>query len=196
MKSRILLTNALLALLSLSIGAAGAATPSPAKSEHDKGVEAAAKKSYEEAVTHFTKAIELDSKDVAPYLERAVSNMHLKQFRKAIDDCKVVVATDKAHKAEQREANMIAAGAANMLGEWAEAADYSSKAIAIAPGALVYADRAMAYKGQNKLPEALQDIDQAIKLNGKRGGFYQLRAGIYEAMAKADRAKAAELAKK
>ena len=59
MKSRYLLTNTLVVLLSLSIGAASAAAPSsPAKSDHDKGVEAVAKKSYEEAVTHFTKAIE------------------------------------------------------------------------------------------------------------------------------------------
>lgn len=197
MKSRNLLTNTLVALFALSIGAASAAAPSsPAKTEHDKGVELAAKKSHEEAVSHFTKAIEADPKVVAPYLERAVSNIHLKQYRKAVDDCKAVLGNDKAHKAEQREANMIAAGASNMLGEYSEAVTYASKAIEIAPGPIVYADRAQAQKGLGHLSEALQDIDQAIKLNGKRGGLYQLRAAIYEGMAKADRAKANELVKK
>lgn len=196
MKSRYLLTNTLVALLSLSIGAANAASPSPAKNAHDKGVELAANKSYDEAVTHFTKAIEADAKDPAPHLERAIAYMHLKEFRKAIDDCKAVLSNEKAHNAEQREAFMIAAGAANQLGEWAESADFATKAIGVAPGALPYADRAMANKNLGKLPEALQDIEQAIKLNGKRGGFYQLRAAIYEQMAKADRAKSRELDKR
>lgn len=185
----------LLVSMSFAVGAAYSATPSasPAKDPHEKGTGLVSKQSYEEAIAHFDKAIQLDPKDVAPYLERAICYMHLKQYRKAIDDCKSVLSNDKAHKKEKREAYMIAAGAANMLGESAEAIDYSSKGIALEPSALAYADRAVAYRKLGKLEDALLDANQAIKMDPKGAGYYDLRSTVYNLMARSDRAKSKEL---
>lgn len=194
MKSRFTLTNALALMLSLSVSAAFA--DSPAKSEHDKGVELAAKSSYEEAITHFNKAIELDPNDSGPRIERAIAYMHLKDYKKTLEDCDAVAGNDKVKKGDKREAYMIGAGASNMLGDYAKSVDYATKAISIYPGALIYADRALAHKQLGHLSEALADADQAIKLNANSASLYALRGAIYGQLARADFSKVKELGSK
>ena len=203
-KPNCLLTGAIV-LASMSVclisNDAFAATPSASKKEtspatevHAKGTSLAAKKDYQAAIAEFDKAIALDPKDVAPYLERAICYMYLNNYTKVIEDCKFVIENGKAHKKEQREAMMIAAGASNMSKNYAAGLDYSTKALAIEPSALIYADRAVSNKELGKLSDALADCEQAIKMDSKRGGFYVLRAAIYEQMAMADRKKAKTLA--
>lgn len=178
--------NLALAALLCSFGTAALAEDA----SFAKGIELIGKKQYKEAVSSFDDAIKADAKNSEAYLERALCNFHLANYEKVIEDCKEVSGHDAAHAVSKRQAYMMMAGAQNAIGRYDDAIASCGKAIAIGPKAsLCFSDRAYAQQRLDRLDEALKDCNEAIKLDPKHASNYQMRATIYELMAKKDRSK-------
>ncbi|MBX9689833.1 MAG: tetratricopeptide repeat protein [Candidatus Obscuribacterales bacterium] len=181
------------ALIVAMTGSALAATPENA--DYSKGSELLAKKNYQEAIASFDKAIQADAKHMEAYMDRALCNFHLGNYKKVLEDCNAVAEEKSpAHQISRRQALMMAAGAHNALGEYDEAVKSCDKALSLAPKAsMVFVDRAFAYQQLKRLDEALKDCNEALKINPKLANAYQLRAQIYQSFAKQDLAKYNEL---
>jgi tetratricopeptide (TPR) repeat protein len=176
----------------LAIGSAFAATSG--SDDYSKATELVEKKSFQEAIPFLDKAIQTNPKLADAYMDRALCNFHLGNYKKVLEDCKEVTALESAHQVTKRQAFMMSAGAHNALGEFSDAVEASTKAIGMAPhSSLCYSDRAFAYKQMSRFDEALKDVNEAIKLDPKHASNYELRASLYETMSKQDRAKYRQL---
>jgi tetratricopeptide (TPR) repeat protein len=181
----------LTAALFLSLAILPSAHAAGAGSEdYDKASDLMSKKSFAEAITSLDKAIQADPKHGEAYMDRALCNFHLGNYKKTLEDCDAVAKQDSAHEVLKRQAFMMSAGAHNALGEYEAAVQSADKAIALAPKAsLCYSDRAFAYKQLHKIDEALRDVNEAIKLDPKHASNYEMRASILEFLAHQDRAR-------
>ena len=162
--------------------------------DFEKGLDLVAKKSYQEAISSFDKALQSNPKLWDAVLERALCNLHLTNYKKTIEDCRSVCSQADASALLKRQAYMLSGGAHNALGEYNDAIDDCSKAIESDPkSSLPYSDRAFAYKQLHRFDEALRDCNEAIKLDPKHASNYGMRAAIHASLMRADLAKVREL---
>ena len=180
--------------IAISLANGGALAATAGADDYGKASELVEKKSFQEAVPFLDKAITANPKLADAYMDRALCNFHLGNYKKVLEDCKEVTTLDSAHQVTKRQAYMMSAGAHNALGEFNDAIESATKAIGLAPHAsLCYSDRAFAYKQTGRFDEALRDLNEAIKLDPKHASNYEMRASLYETVAKQDRNKYRQL---
>lgn len=182
---KVLLAAVLTSVVSSSVLAASA----PGADDYQKASELLAKGSFQEALTYLDKAVKADPKNAEAFMDRALCNFHLGNYKKVLEDCKEVTSNPTTQQQTVRQAYMMSAGAHNALGEYNDAVQSSDKAIGLAAprASLLFSDRAFAFKQLKRFDEALRDVDMAIKLDPMHASNYELRASIFEMIAARDR---------
>ena len=157
--------------------------------------EAERQKGYNDAITHYTKAIDLKPDLVEAYNNRGVAYRHTGDFSAALSDF------NKAIELSPEDAGVyIDRGLAyDRQGDFSAALDDYSKAIGLSPeNAWFYGIRGFAYDGQGDFSAAISDFNKAIELSPEDAWFYSNRGVVYAgqgdfAAAISDYSKAIEL---
>lgn len=140
-----------------------------------RGLDAANKQEYYEAVTYFSKAIKLSGTDddsVNSYYNRGTAKLKLGQYSEAIQDY------DEAIKLNSRfvEAYNNRGAIKATLGQYAESIQDYDKATELNPKyEQAYYNRGTAKAKLGQYTEAIQDYDKAIELNPKYAQAYYNR---------------------
>lgn len=163
------------------------ATAPPYLTLHQQGLELAEKKNYDEAISAFTKGINLNPKYAEAYKHRGNAYMEKEQYDAAIADYTKYIQLDS--KSAQIFHNR---GRAYQLKKLYDQAinDYS-KAIEIDPkAAFRYVDRGSAYYFKKLENQAIRDYSRAIELDPKLVLAYQWRGDAYMVRKQKDLAEA------
>ena len=136
---------------------------------------------YDDAITDYNQAIDLDSNIAAAYYNRGVAYTKLGKYAEAIGDLTQAIALDPQDAAAYNNRGI----AYRNLGKYAEAiADYD-QAIALDPKyAVAYSNRGVANNHLGKYAEAIADYTQAIVLDPKYAVAYSNRGGAYAELGK------------
>jgi len=139
------------------------------------GTTAANKSDYDAAIAVWTKAIEIDSKDVNAYCNRGNAWYDKGDYDKAIADWTKVIKIDSKH----------AIAYYNRGNAWASKGNHSkaiadyTKAIEIEPKhAFAYGNRGLAWGEKGDYDKAIADFDKAIEIGPKCGLAYNNLAWI------------------
>jgi len=177
--------------------------------EKEKGAEAYKKKDFDAALTHWTKAIELDPEDMVHKTNRAAVYFETKKYEEAIKDCKDAIEEGRKHFADFK---LIARAFARMGNAYAKLEQYASAIDAYNRSltenrtpevlqALQKVEKAKKEKEENdyispelsaqekekgneffkknQYPEAIKSYTEAIKRNPTDHTIYSNRAGAY-----------------
>ena len=136
---------------------------------------------YDDAITDYNQAIDLDSNIAAAYYNRGVAYTKLGKYAEAIADYDQAITLDPQDAAAYNNRGI----AYRNLGKYAEAiADYD-QAITLDPKyAAAYNNRGYAYDDLGKYAEAIADYTQAIALDPKDAGAYNNRGYAYDDLGK------------
>jgi tetratricopeptide (TPR) repeat protein len=133
---------------------------------------------YGDAITDFTKAIELDPKDITAYNGRSFAYSRTGQHDKAI--------ADAARAIELGPENALAyqsrAGAYEGKKEYEKAIEDWGKAIELAPAEYNILSRARLYRNSGQNYKAIGDYTRLIKLNPNKPAGYWFRAPAFYEM--------------
>ena len=149
----------------------------------------------QDALSEYSKAIELDSNCAAAYYNRGIVYGNLGQHENAIKDYDKAIELDPNYvNAYYNRGNVY-----ENLGQHENAIKDYDKAIELySNDAVAYNNRGAGYEKLKKYEKAIEDYTRAIQLNPEYKNAYLNRAGAYsaigeEALAEADRKKAEEL---
>ena len=136
---------------------------------------------YDDAITDYNQAIDLDSNIAAAYYNRGVAYTKLGKYAEAIGDLTQAIDLDPKYAAAYNNRG----AAYDDLGKYAEAiADYD-QAIALDPNyAVAYNNRGYAYDDLGKYAEAIADYTQAITLDPQYAAAYNNRGYAYDDLGK------------
>jgi tetratricopeptide (TPR) repeat protein len=138
-----------------------------------------------DAVTYFSKAIELNPKLAKAYSSRGVEFLSLGQRAKAVSDMDKAVELD--NKSAEAYFNVATLNVASR--QDAKALANFSKAIELKPiFPAAYKARGRAYVKAGRNPEAVSDFAKAIELNPKDAEAYFLLGNFYAQSGKSDKA--------
>lgn len=160
-------------------------TPRTAADYNLRGVRYFLRARYDDAITDFSKAIELDPKFARAYANRADSFRRKKDYDTALADCAEALRLDpRDPPAYNVRGNVFAA-----QGDKAKAiADYS-QAIQLDPrNGAAYANRAEAHYDRGEWDQAIADYDDATRLAPEYARAYNGRGNAYLAKKDYDRA--------
>ena len=162
---------------------------------HQQGLELTEKKNHGQAISAFTKALNLNPKYAEAYKHRGNAFMEKKQYDEAISDYTKYIQIDP--KSVQIFHNRGLAYQAKKLYDNA-ISDYS-KAIELDPkAAYIYLDRGSVYSLKKLDDQAIRDYSRAIEFDPKLVPAYELRGNSYlaakqKALAEVDFKTAAQL---
>lgn len=143
----------------------------------EKGYAASMSGNHTEAITAYSKAIELNPQFALAYNNRGAVYAKLGNYSQAIKDY------DKAIKLSPQDAgNYHNRGNAYVeLGNYNQAIKDYDKTIELNPRhADIYASRGVAYSRLGNYNQAIKDYDRAIKLNPQDAVTYGLRGSLYD----------------
>ena len=131
---------------------------------------------YDDAITDYNQAIDLDSNIAAAYYNRGVAYTKLGKYAEAIADYDQAITLDPQDAAAYNNRGI----AYRNLGKYAEAIADCTQAIALDPKyAVAYSNRGDANNHLGKYAEAIADCTQAITLDSKYAGAYNNRGIAY-----------------
>lgn len=141
---------------------------------------------YENAIGHYTKAIELDAKNPQLYLERAWAYERLREYDQVIADAIRSINLDS----KNAEAHQIRGLGYGALGRYTEALKDLDQAISLKPRyALAYRNRALANFKLGRYEKAIDDTTAAIRIDVKERDSYLIRAFAYDKLSKREPAR-------
>lgn len=131
---------------------------------------------YTQAISDYTKAIELNPKDAVAYNSRGITYKKLGQYTQAISDyTKAIELNSKYAMAYNNRGN-----AYYYLGQYTQAISDFTKAIELNPeDAEAYCNRGLVYKKLDQYTKAISDYTKAIELNPKYALAYYNRGFAY-----------------
>jgi tetratricopeptide (TPR) repeat protein len=130
----------------------------------------------EQAIAHFTKAIELNPAYAPAYNHRGLSYATQGKHDQAIDDFTQAIKLDPNHTGTY----VTRAISYTRLGRFPEAIADFTKAIKNAPTyAAIYTHRGIAHSGQGNYAQALTDYNKALELEPNNAKAYYYRGNIY-----------------
>jgi len=140
---------------------------------------------YQEAIEHYTEAIQLDLNNAVAYYNRGLTYHRLGQNQRAIEDY------DKAIQLDPNDA--LAYGsrgyAYGHLGESQRAIEEYDKAIQLDPyGSIAYYNRGYDYYNLGEHRRAIEDFDKAIQLDPNYAEAYANRGWAYHELGQASSA--------
>jgi tetratricopeptide (TPR) repeat protein len=165
-----------------------AATPMPtldAKGYFDSGKASYKKKLYENAISDFSNAIQLDPNYAAAYNERGIAYYDQGKFDKAISDYNEAIRLDPNNAGAYNNRGDVY----DDQGKFDEAIRDYNKAIRLNPNdADAYDNRGIAYWKQRKFDKAIIDYNKAIRLDPNDANAYNHRGIAYRDQGKFDKA--------
>jgi tetratricopeptide (TPR) repeat protein len=142
---------------------------------------------YQEAVNEYSKALQLDSRDVATYYNRGIAYDNLKLYQQSISDFDKAInlISDNSRLASFDSQTYAYRGIVyNKLANYQMAISDFNKAADLDPRSPhVYYNRGFAYHKLSKYQEAINDFDKAIDLDPKNTLAYTYRGIAYNALA-------------
>ncbi|HRZ39538.1 MAG TPA: tetratricopeptide repeat protein, partial [Candidatus Omnitrophota bacterium] len=138
-----------------------------------------------DAITVYTKAIDLDSKFVSAYNNRGIVYGRMGQLTEAMTDYTRAIEFDSKYAvAYSNRGNVYGA-----LGQFTEAVSDETKAIQLNPKlTIAYFFRGMAYIELRRLAEASADFTKAIELDPKNSKAYYSRGTVHLALRRSSEA--------
>ncbi len=165
--------------IALALAACGGL--SEAQERYNEGVDAQEAGRLDEAVSLYTKAIELDPELVDAYIHRSSAYLDLGQYDEALGDGSKAIELDP----EVVEAYVNRSAAYLNLGRYDEALDDANKAIDLDPElALAYVARGAVYNERvpgepGDFSKALTDLNKAIELDPELAEAYNERGLVH-----------------
>ena len=134
------------------------------------------RKDYDGAIDNYTKAINLDPKNVGFYINRGYVYYKKGDYPQAIKDCTKAIELDPKNAAAYINRGYVY----YKKGEYIQAIADCTKAIEIDPKlATAYNNRGAAYKNKGEYNEAIADFTRAIELDPKYAKAYSNRGYAY-----------------
>ena len=156
----------LLALIALLLSAGNTHASGSAKEAVNKGMEYGKQGKFNEAITEFNKAIEIDPNSYNAYFNRGIAHKYVGDYDQAIVDySKVVEINPKADNAYTNRGNIYAE-----KGDYDRAISDYNRAIEINPNpklANAYSNRGEAYFYKKNYNKSWEDINKAESLGNK-----------------------------
>jgi tetratricopeptide (TPR) repeat protein len=131
---------------------------------------------YNQAITDYTKAIELNPSNIGAFSNRGITKAKLENYYEAIDDFNKVIEIDSTYgNVYSNRGNAFA-----FTGQWKKAIDDYDKAIKLKPNFVdAIFNRGMAFANLNKNQEAIKDFSKVIELAPERNEVYKQRGIAY-----------------
>ena len=135
----------------------------------------------EAAILEYTKAIAIEPQPNF-FNNRCLAWNNEKEYAKALKDCNKALTMNPAHTS----ALINRGNTFRLQGEYDKAIEDYNQSLQVAPAGdiynppMAYYNRALAYKAQEKLNEAVSDFTKTIELEPKNADAYYSRAEIYE----------------
>lgn len=142
----------------------------------EKGYSSAVSGNHSDAINAYSRALELNPKDVEVYNNRGISYFELGKYDEAIDDfTKAIRLNPKDVEAYYNRGKIY-----GELGKYSKAIKDYSKAIMLNPkDADIHNNRGNAYVNIGNYNRAIKDYDRAIELNPKLAAAYNNRGILY-----------------
>ena len=150
--------------------------PANSRAHHNLGVAMADEDRHDQAIVHYTKAIEIKPTYLAAINHRGTSYNHLGRYREALADFEKVLSID-AHNTKAQIGRGVAAEA---LGDLEGAIGRFTEAIKSNPrSAIAYSNRGSSYDRKELYDLAIADFTKAIQLDPTYSQAYQNRGATY-----------------
>ena len=130
---------------------------------------------YDDAIADYSRAIEVNPKDIFAYNGRSFAYSKKGQYDKAIADSATAIELDPKNSLSYHERAVAYEGKK----EYDKAIADWSKAIAIAPAEYNILSRARLYRNGGQFDEAIADYSRLIKLRPTKASGYWFRAPAY-----------------
>ncbi|HIA51630.1 MAG TPA: tetratricopeptide repeat protein [Candidatus Melainabacteria bacterium] len=146
--------------------------PTPEEDECDKAADFAKDGKFEEAIAHYTKAVELNPKSISALLNRSTAYETIGEHKKALADLSALLAISPNYVV----AYVNRAWSHGRHKEFAEALEDCNKALAIDPKcAAAFNNRAAVYNDLGQYDKSLDDSTKAIDLAPHLAAAYDTR---------------------
>ncbi len=144
-----------------------------------------AKDELDQAISDYTKAIEINPRDPNAYSIRGDTYCMQKKYDQAISDCEKAIEIDPRFA----EAYFTRGNAFCMQKEYDQGILDLNKALEISPRfAKAYRSRGIAYANKGRNDEAISDFTNALQINPWDAGAYLVRGIAYKTKGEFDRA--------
>ena len=148
---------------------------------HNRGIEYFRKGRYDQAVSDYTVAINLDPRNADAFNNRGTAYSAKRDYEQAIGDFDAAIALNRRHALAYNNRGIAYAA----KGELATAVESYDAAIRIDPAyASAYNNRGYVNLRSRQYDRALQDFNKAIALNPRDALAYRNRARTYQTMGK------------
>jgi tetratricopeptide (TPR) repeat protein len=141
----------------------------------------ARKDDFDRGIVDYTKAIEINPKDIDAYQNRGISYYHKNDYDRAIVDHTKAIGINS----KDVDAYTLRGGSYLAKGDYDRAIVDFTKAIEISPKA--YVNRGTAYEKKGDYDRAMADYTKAIEIN-QDSYSYLVRGGAYQSKGELDRA--------
>lgn len=148
----------------------------------DLGASDLKKNNYDDAITHFTKAIEIIPNNEYLYCSRGYSYEQKKDFKNAINDYSRAIELQPSDASKYfNRADVYEA-----IGEFDSAISDYTKSISLDPDNLMHANfltyysLADIYSRKGSLDQAISNYSKAIEINGSSAEIYFFRGDLYQ----------------
>ncbi len=142
----------------------------------DKGTAHLEKGEYDQAISEFNKALEINPRDANAYFNRGLAYHNKGQYDQAISDYTKALEINPGF-AEAYNNRGFTCG---LKGQFDQAISDLNKALEINPSfALAYNNRGWAYLAKDQLDQAISDLNKALEINPKFDLPYYNRGMVY-----------------
>lgn len=139
----------------------------------------------EEAIEHYTDAIQLNPSLLEAYSNRAFNYKKIGQYADALKDCNSVVELNRNDPRAYYNRSILY----NDIGEVDKVIEDLTKVIELDPYSIsAYNDRGLSYKDKGEFDNAIEDYNKAIELDPHNPIPYNNRGSAYLDMGEVDRA--------
>jgi len=160
-------------------GIAAQSEQEDAKAHNDRGISYFQSRKFSEAISEFTKVIELDPKDALAYFWRGRSYATLGQYSQAISDLTKSIELDP----KNTFVYLWRGRSYRALGQYSQTISDYTKIIELRPKfAMSYPRRGIEYYDLGQYPQAIADFTKAIELDPKNALAYFWRGRSYAAL--------------
>ncbi|MDP7036284.1 MAG: tetratricopeptide repeat protein [Planctomycetota bacterium] len=144
---------------------------------HSQGLLHRSRKEFDQAILHYTKALELDPNHSGAYNNRAICHMQMGSFPQALSDYTLAIEL----RPNQSDTYSNRGSVYSYLNRLPEALRDFTKAIEINPAfGGAYNNRGIIYSKMKRYPEALSDFSRSLELDPKNVGAYNNRCLVLQ----------------